>query len=117
MSSLRSQLRREIGWTSGRGLHCGRMISGWALDVFQFDSRGGKIPYCWVTAGHRCVFLARNYDRAMRLRNDAREYRQQNHNSACVHVASLPGQSEINLHISGAYCSSYTVSGQDPWSH
>lgn len=78
---------------------------------------GGKIPYCWVTAGHRCVFLARNYDRAMRLRSDAREHRQQNHNSACVHVASLPGQSEINLHISGAYCSSYTVSGQDPWSH
>jgi len=65
-------------------------ISGWALDVFQFDCRG-KIPYCCVTAGNRCVFLARNYDRAMRLRSDAREHRQQNHNSACVHVASLPG--------------------------
>ena len=90
MSSLRRQLGCEIGWTSGRGLHCGRMISGWALDVFQFDCRG-KIPYCCVTAGNRCVFLARNYDRAMRLRSDAREHRQQNHNSACVHVASLPG--------------------------
>jgi hypothetical protein len=100
ISSLRRQLRREIGWTSGRGLYCGRMISGWALDVFQFDCRG-KIPYCCVRAGHRCVFLARNYDRATRLRSDAREHRQQNRNSACVHIASLPGQSEINLHISG----------------
>jgi hypothetical protein len=44
---------------------------------------------------------SQNYDRAMRLRSDAHEHRQQNHNSACVHVASLPGQSEINLHISG----------------
>jgi hypothetical protein len=100
ISSLRRQLRRQIGWTSGRGLHCGRMISGWALDVFQFDCRR-KIPYCCVRAGHRCVFLARNYDRATRLRSDAREHRQQNRNSACVHIASLPGQSEINLHISG----------------
>lgn len=24
----------------GHGLHCDRMISGWALDVFQFDCRG-----------------------------------------------------------------------------
>jgi hypothetical protein len=52
--------------------------------------------------GHRCVFLARNFDRATRLRSDAREQRQQNRNSACVHIASLPGQSEINLHISGS---------------
>jgi hypothetical protein len=85
---------------TGRGVHCGCMISARVLDVFQFDCRR-KIPYCCVMAGHRCVFLAGNYDRAMRLRSGAPEHRQQNHNSACVHVASLLGQSEINLHISG----------------
>jgi hypothetical protein len=105
-SSLRRQLGREIGWTSGRGLHRGRMISGWVLDVFQFDCRG-KIPYFCVTAGHRCVFLARNYDRAMRLRSDAREHRQQNQNSACVHCES-PGANLRSIATSqGAYCSSY----------
>jgi hypothetical protein len=106
ISSLRRQLRREIGWTSCRGLHCGRMISGWALDVFQFDCRG-KIPYCWVTAGHRCVFLARNYDRAMRC---AATYASTDSKIIIQRVFMLR-VSRANLRSistsQGTYCSSY----------